>query len=160
MPVRNLFIQPEKMLDEVDIKPGCHVLDFGCGPGVFSLNIARRTTDSGRVNALDIHPLAVKSVEKKAVQEGLNNIKTILSSCSTSLSDNCVDLAILFDVFHMLDNQEKVLMEIHRVLKSEGILYFSDHHMKEPEILERLSNSGLFKLLQKGKRTYSFKTQN
>ncbi|MEW6040790.1 MAG: hypothetical protein AB1633_04645 [Elusimicrobiota bacterium] len=33
---------------------------------------------------------------------------------------------------------------------------FSDHHMKEDEILSRITNTKSFKLLRKGKRTYSF----
>jgi len=49
-----------------------------------------------------------------------------------------------------------VLEELHRVLKPEGILSFSDHHMKESEILSRLTSGGLFRLWKKGKKTYSF----
>ena len=53
-------------------------------------------------------------------------------------------------------NQEEVLIELHRVLKSDATLCFSDHHMKEIEILRRLTEKGLFKLLRKGRRTFVF----
>ena len=156
MPIRNLFMPPEKMLAEVEIKTGYHVLDFGCGPGIFTIMIAERIGQSGVVYALDIHPLAVRMVEQKARKKNLTNIKTILSSCSTPLPDNSLDLVIFFDVFHVLDNQEEVLIELHRMLKSESIMCFSDHHMKEAQILPRLTENGLFKLIGKGKMTYRF----
>jgi len=59
-------------------------------------------------------------------------------------------------VFHKLNNQEEVLIELHRVLKSDATMCFSDHHMKKLEILKRLAENGLFKLQRKGKRTLTF----
>jgi ubiquinone/menaquinone biosynthesis C-methylase UbiE len=144
------------MLNEVKIKPGFKVIDYGCGPGIFTIMIAEKIGQSGIVYALDIHPLAIKSVEQKARRSNFQNIKTILSNCSTSLTENSLDLVIFFDVFHVLDNQEEVLIELHRVLKPEATMCFSDHHMKETQILPRLTENGLFKLMGKGKRTYSF----
>ena len=160
MPIRNLFMQPNKMFAEVEIEPGCRALDYGCGPGVFSIMLAEKIGQSGLVYALDIHHLAVKTVEQKAQKKGLTNIKTILSSCSTSLPDNSLDLIIFFDVFHVLDNQEEVLMELHRVLKPDAIMYFSNHHMKENYIVSTLTNRGLFKLKSKGRKTFRFSKVN
>ena len=156
MPIRNFFMPPAKMLAEVEINPGYKVLDYGCGPGAFTIMIAETIGQSGTVYALDIHPLAIKAVEYKALNKNLTNIKTILSNCSTSLSDNSLDLVIFFDVFHTLDNKEEVLIELHRVLKSDATMCFSDHHMKEAEILKRLTKNGLFKLQRKGRRTLAF----
>ena len=156
MPIRNFFMPPNKILAEVGIKPGYRVLDFGCGPGVFTIAIAEKTGQSGLVYALDIHPLAVKMVEQKALKKNLANIKTILSDSTTSLPDNTLDLIIFFDVFHMLDNQEEVLMELHRVLKPQAIMCFSDHHIEDAHIVSVLTENGLFKFMDKGKRTYSF----
>ncbi len=137
-------------------RPGNDSLPAGSGgPGAFTIMIAEIIGQSGIVYALDIHPLAIKAIEKKARKKNLSNIKTILSSCSTSLPNNSLDLVIFFDVFHTLNNQEEVLIELHRVLKSDATMCFSDHHMKEIEILERLTEKGLFKLQRKGRRTLS-----
>lgn len=156
MPIRNLFMPPEKMLAEVEIKTGYYVLDFGCGPGTFTIMIAEKVGQSGMVYALDIHPLAMRTVEQKAKKKNLANITTILSNCSTSLPDSSLDLIIFFDVFHVLDNQEEVLAELHRVLKLGAVLCFSDHHMEEEQILTRLLESGLFTLKKKGKKIFTF----
>ncbi len=63
---------------------------------------------------------------------------------------------MLNDIFHDLSEPAKVLGELRRVLKSDGILSFTDHHMKEDQILAGVTNEGLFKLSKKGERTYTF----
>lgn len=156
MPIRNFFMPPEKMFTEIEIRPGEHVLDFGCGPGTFTLMAAEKTGPLGIVYTLDIHPLAIKTVEKKTLNKKLANVKTILSSCPTSLPDESLDAIIFFDVFHILDNQNEVLRELHRVLKQGAVMYFSDHHMKEEHITAKLAEKGLFKLEGKGERTFRF----
>ena len=156
MPIRNIFMNPDKILAEIKIKPGSHILDFGCGPGVFTIKLAEKTGRSGLIYALDIHPLASKTIRQKARRKNLENIRTIQSDCSTSLPDNSLDCVIFFDVFHVLNNQEEVLMELYRVLKPEAIMYFSDHHLVEARIVTSLTENGLFKLMNKGERTYSF----
>ena len=111
---------------------------------------------TGKVYAQDIHPLAIKMVEQKAAKEELGNIQTILSHCQTTIPDNSLDLVIIFDVFHELDNQYEVLNEIHRVLKLDAVMCFSDHHMKEERILSKLNNTGLFTLEKRGRMTIRF----
>jgi ubiquinone/menaquinone biosynthesis C-methylase UbiE len=62
----------------------------------------------------------------------------------------------LYDIFHDLSDPNEILKELHRVLKPDGVLSFSDHHLKEDEIVSGVSNSGLFSLSKRGQRTYSF----
>ena len=156
IPIRNIFMPPDKILAEVKLKRSSHVLDFGCGPGAFTTLIADKIGPSGIVYALDINSLAVSMVERKARKKNLVNVKTIHSNCSTALPDSCLDHIICFDVFHALDNHHEVLSELHRVLKPKGLIYFSDHHLKEIEILQRLTAQGLFKFKVKGRWTFSF----
>jgi len=151
------FLLPRKnILKEVGIKPGFRVLDYGCGPGGYIIPIARLVGESGKVYALDIHPLAIQKVQDIASKKHLTNVKTILSSCQTGLPDNTLDAVLLYDIFHHLSDPHVVLKELCRVLKSDGILSFNDHHMKENEIVSKVTNSGLFRLLKKGQRTYTF----
>jgi ubiquinone/menaquinone biosynthesis C-methylase UbiE len=147
---RDIFLQVQGILKESGIRPGLCILDFGCGPGSYSIAAAEMTGDSGKVYALDIHPLAVQSVQKRAAKKGLKNIETILSDCATGLPDESVDVALLYDTFHELGDQEEVLKELHRVLKPGGILSISDHHMKESEITDKIGSRGMFDLSGKG----------
>jgi ubiquinone/menaquinone biosynthesis C-methylase UbiE len=144
------------LLKEAGIEPGFCILDYGCGPGSYIAPLAQLVGTSGKIYALDIHPLAIKEVQKIAARKANGNIKTIESDCNTGLPDNHVDVVLLYDTFHNLSQPYDVLRELHRVLKSGGTLSFSDHHMKEQDILTRVTKTGLFKLSTKGKKTYSF----
>ena len=154
--VRDLFLPRKNVLAEVDIQPGYHVLDYGCGPGSYITPLAKLVGESGEIYALDIHPLAVQHVQRLAKKKRFNNVHTIHSDCQTGLPDQSIDVAILYDTLHELDEEEKVLMELHRILKQGGILTLSDHHLKEDEIQSRVAEKGLFKLSKKGKKTFSF----
>ncbi len=137
-------------------RPGSHVLDYGCGPGGYVTGVAELAGKSGRIYALDIHPLAIRSVQKMASKRQLTNVTTICSDCRTQLPDSSIDVVILYDTFHTLTDPDGVLEELHRVMKQDGILSFSDHHMKEDEVLSEVTKKRLFRLLREGKKTYSF----
>ena len=145
------------VLEEAGIERGSQVLDYGCGTGSYSIIAAEAAGNTGSIHALDIHPLAMEKVAKRASDKGLDNIRTILSDCATGLPDSSIDVALLYDIFHMLDNREEVLRELHRVLKPGGLLSFSDHHMKEENIKNGVTAGGLFELEAEGKRTYRFR---
>jgi len=154
--IRDLFRPRMELLKEAGIETGFRVLDYGCGPGSYIEPIAELVGGSGEIYALDIHPLAVQRVQKIAERKGLSNVKTIGSDCDTGLEDNAMDVVVLHDVFHAFSRPDDVLGEIHRVLKPDGILSFSDHHMQEPDILVKVTKTGLFKLTTKGQKTYNF----
>jgi ubiquinone/menaquinone biosynthesis C-methylase UbiE len=154
--VRDFFKPRKNIVQEIGIKEGFQVLDYGCGPGGYVPAVAELVGESGKLWALDINPFAIKTVKKLAVKKHLSNVKTILSDCDTGLPDDSVDIVLLYDAFHDLADPDKVLTELHRVLKPSGILSFSDHHLTETEIASQMTRNGLFTLAKKGKRTYSF----
>ena len=153
---RDFLLPRVYVLKEAGIRPGFHVLDYGCGPGSYIAPLANLVGESGKIYALDIHPLAIQMVQKIVLKKGLGNVETIHSDCATGLEKNLIDVVLLYDTYHNLSDSESVLTELHRVLKPEGLLSFSDHHMKEDEILSRITETGLFRLSEKGKKTYSF----
>jgi len=153
---RDFRLPRKNILKEVGIKAGFQVLDYGCGPGSYIIPLAELVGESGKVYALDIHPLAIRKVQNIASKKQLANMETILSDCQTGLPDNTLDAVLLYDAFHHLSDPDVVLKELYRVLKPDGILSFSDHHMKESEIVSQVTNSRLFRLSRKGERTYTF----
>jgi ubiquinone/menaquinone biosynthesis C-methylase UbiE len=153
---RDLFLPRKTVLKEVGMQSGFHVLDYGCGPGSYIVPVRELVGKSGKIYALDITPLAIQMVQKIVSKKQLTNVETIHSECKTGLSDSSVDVVLLYDTFHALRDPNGVLEELHRVLKPDGILSFSDHHMKENEIISKVTIRGLFKLSKKDKTTYSF----
>jgi len=147
------------VLKEADIKPGFQVLDYGCGPGGYVADTAELVGESGTVYALDIHPLAAQRVQDMARTKRLTNVKTICSDCKTGLPDNSVDVVLLYDIFHLLSDPQAILVELHRVLKPDGMLSFSDHHISKSKIISGVTRGQLFTLLGKDKWTYRFSIQ-
>ena len=117
---------------------------------------AKRVGVTGRVYALDLHPLAIQSVRRLAASRGLRNVETIQSDCRTDLPAGSVDVALLFDVLHMLSEPKAVLAELHRVLKPGGVLAVVEPHLNGKDIVARVSKGRLFRLDGKGQRTCSF----
>ncbi len=156
MSIRN-FLRPRKpILDELGIKEGNTILDYGCGPGSYSVIASAMVGATGKVYSLDIHPLAMKKVSSIAASKKLTNIETILSDCATGLENDSVDIVLFHDIFHALSQPEAVLGEFYRVLKPGGFVSASDHHMNEAAITAGMTGAGLFKLARKGKRSYIF----
>ena len=152
---RDVFYKPRKILMcSAILKPGSIVLDYGCGPGSYSIESAQAVGEAGKIYSLDIHPLAIENVQKLASERGLTNIETILSDCKTSLPAESVDVVLLYYTFHYLKNSDLVLKELHRVMKSEGILSFMDFNIKK--FSATIIDSGLFKLEKENKKIYTF----
>ena len=158
--LRDLLSPPGRVLDEAGVKPGLHVLDYGCGPGSYTVAAAELVGQSGKVYAADINPLALRRVQQVASRKGLRNIETIQTGCATGLESSAIDIAILYDTFHDLEDSQGVLTELHRVLKPGCLLSFSDHHMEEGEILGGVAGGGRFRLSRRGRKTYSFSKVN
>lgn len=154
--LRDWLRPPLKILREAGVLPGMTVLDFGCGPGGFSLAAARLVGREGLVYALDIHPLAVTKVYRAAVKKGLWNIHPIHGGHADELLNESADFVLVYDVLHDIPETDSVLGEIHRVLKTDGILSVSDHHLGEAPLLSIITGSGLFRLTQCNRLTCQF----
>lgn len=155
--VRDLLMPPWLIVKDAGVSSGDVVLDFGCGDWSCSIAAAKAVGAEGKVYALDVHPDACEKVMKRAKKKGLKNIETIESDCMTGLSDECVDIVFFHEVLHALgDKKQRVLKELYRVLKDDGVLSFSEHSMKEKKVMALVTGGGLFKLLKKGEDLYRF----
>lgn len=146
----------KEIVEEVGLKAGFQVPDYGCGPGGYVLPVAKIIGSSGKLYALDAASIAIEMVNKIVAKNHLNNVETILSDCDTKLPDGKLNVVLLYDVFHDLEDQKSVLKELHRVLKENGEISFSDHHLKDNEIVSRITEDGLFTFQKKNSNTYTF----
>lgn len=154
--LRDLFRPPERILQEAGIREGLTVLDFGCGPGGFSLAAARMVGPRGRVYAVDHHPLAVRSVRIAAGRRGLDNIRPVLGTDLAGLPEESVDLGLVYDVLHDLPEPGPVLSGLHRILKPGGVLSVSDHHLRTETLVSSITGAGLFLFAGGTRRTFQF----
>jgi ubiquinone/menaquinone biosynthesis C-methylase UbiE len=123
-PLRYRLSHPIRILESAGIRPGQQILEIGCGTGFFTIPAAQLAGDSGRVYAVDPHPLAIEQVARKVQQAGLDNVRLIKADATEAgLASGSIDLALLFGVIPSpLIPLDHLLAEIHRLLRSEGAL--------------------------------------
>jgi ubiquinone/menaquinone biosynthesis C-methylase UbiE len=147
--IRDLLQNPRRSLEKAGLTKGMSVVDYGCGPGSFTMPAAELVGHEGRVFAVDIHPLAISTVEQKASRKGLQNVETILvTGYDTGIEKSSVDRVLLIDTIHAIEDPDALFREIHRMLKPDGLLFMEKGHMAMPEQKSLLEKTGLFKITE------------
>jgi SAM-dependent methyltransferase len=120
-PGRDERLQINRVMDILAITPGKNVADIGAGSGWFTVRAARRVTETGSVYAVDINPDAARYIDKRAQQEGLHNVKTILSkSDDPQLPANTIDSVLLLKTYHEVDKPVTLLQNLRASLRPGG----------------------------------------
>ncbi len=118
------FSEPEKNINQLDLKEGMHVADFGAGSGFYAVAIAKRVGDSGRVYAIDVQKDLLTALLNKAKSEGLFNIQNIWGDIDeiggSSLADKSVDACVVSNVLFQSENRANLIKEVSRILKPKG----------------------------------------
>ncbi len=155
---RRWLLPPGRTLRGAGVAGGQSVLEVGCGTGFFTLPAAGMIGESGRLIALE--PLAdfAERVREKVREAGLENVEVVRrDALETGLKSASVDLVfLLFGVlpFPTLP-LDKLLPEMHRVLKAEGrlALWMFPVSAGVPSAIQR---SGLFTALGKKHGVYTY----
>lgn len=127
--IKNRDLYYERLiLDDVQ---GLRVLEYGCGTGSHSLEMARR---GAHVVGIDISSVGVDIAREKAEQAGLANaIYEVMDAEAMTFPDASFDLIIGEGILHHLD-LEKSFSEIARVLKEDGRAVFQEPLGHNPAI--------------------------
>ena len=117
---RRLYENPGKILGPY-INKGMTVLDMGCGPGYFSVEMARMVSAKGRVIAADLQEGMLDIVKQKIAGTGLEE-RIILHKCETDKTGIAekVDFILMFYVVHEIPDPGTFFGEMSSLLKPEG----------------------------------------
>lgn len=99
---------------------GKHVLDIASGEGYGTHILAQ---SAARAAGVDISPEAVANATKNYAGENLSFLEG--SAVAIPLPDASVDVVVSFETLEHLHEQEKMLQEIRRVLRDDGLLIMS-----------------------------------
>jgi len=121
--VRRLLQNPQKILKPF-IKKGMVVLDLGCGPGFFSIEIAKLLNGSGEVIAADLQEGMLDKVSQKITGTELEQSVKLYKCHEESLGITVkVDFVLAFYMIHEVPNQEKLFRELKSILKPNGMIF-------------------------------------
>jgi len=145
----DLIWNPRRHLKKIPLKEGMVVVDYGCGPGRYTLPVAKLVGSKGKVFAVDIQPLAIKTVKEKAARQCLTNIKAILVDFyNTGIQSSSTNLVLLIDTLHLINDRHALFHEIHRLLKQDGFLFMDPGHMKMTKAREIVESTGFFTIVE------------
>jgi ubiquinone/menaquinone biosynthesis C-methylase UbiE len=151
-----LFVNPYSRLSTAGLKQGQKVLEIGCGPGFFTVPAAKIVGNGGFVYALDLNRFAVGHVRRKIEHNSLRNVEVMCADAiKTGLPDASIDVAFLFSVIHAFPDVGEVMKEMHRVLKTDGVMSIQSGWPEE-KLLDAVTANGLFHLREKKNRLYRY----
>jgi ubiquinone/menaquinone biosynthesis C-methylase UbiE len=141
--IRGWLQNPKKILRPY-IKEGMTVLDLGCGPGFFSVDMANMVGKSGRVIAADLQEGMLKKLKDKIKGTELEN-RVILHKCEENkigISEN-VDFILAFYIVHEVIKKEEFLTELGTILKPNGLLLIVEppFHVSKKAFKETIRNA-------------------
>ena len=156
---RRWLQNPQKILRPY-IEKGMTVLDIGCGPGFFSIDMAQLVGKSGQVIASDLQEGMLQKLRVKIQGTELEERFT-LHKCKENkigVSKN-IDFVLVFYMLHEVANQEEFLNEIRSILKPNGQVLIVEplFHVSKPafeEIIRKARNAG-FTIVERPKVFFS-----
>ena len=122
-PDREAWQRPDRVMDALGIADGSVVADLGAGGGWFTIRLARRVGPNGLVYAEDIQPQMIEAIERRVQREALKNVTTVLGSADNpTLPESQLDVALMVDSFHEVEDTHALLTNIRSALKQGGRL--------------------------------------
>jgi ubiquinone/menaquinone biosynthesis C-methylase UbiE len=131
-PKRDAWQKPHEVIQALALKPDAVVADIGSGTGYFSARLANMVP-KGRVYGVDIEPDMVKYLAERAKREKLTNVTSVAGAPDDPRLPEKVDLIIMVDVFHHIDNRERYLGKLRASLKPGGRIAIIDFRLDSPD---------------------------
>lgn len=140
---RRLIQNPRKMLKPY-IEAGMTILDLGCGPGFFSIDMAKMTGSSGHVIAADLQDGMLRKVEAKIKGTQLEE-RITLHKCEADkigVTEE-VDFVLLIYMVHEVPDIDELFSEIAAILKPQGqvLLVEPPFHVSKTEFEDTLNKA-------------------
>ena len=119
-PDRDAWQRPDQIMDHLGIGEGSIVADLGAGGGWFTIRLARRVGPNGRVYAQDIQPEMIGAIDRRVEREGLKNVQTVLGTAVDPQLPAPVDVVLIVDAYHEMDDPRTLLRNVRKSLKPGG----------------------------------------
>lgn len=115
-----------KYLEEFHIlKPGLEIVDFGCGTGHDSFQIAP-VIFPGHILGLDVTDEMVEFASQTALKLNIPNVSFKQAESLQIIPDQSKDLLLVNNVFNILIHKNDFVTEANKLLKVDGILVIAD----------------------------------
>lgn len=126
-PGRDAWQKPETVLSVLAVRRGMTVADLGAGTGYFSVHLAKAVGPEGRVLAIDVEPKLVEYMKERGAKAQLPQIAPVLAPPDDpKLPSKGVDLVLIVDTWHHIDDRLHYLAKLAAGLKAGGVVAVVD----------------------------------
>jgi ubiquinone/menaquinone biosynthesis C-methylase UbiE len=148
----------DEILETLGLRSGQIIADIGSGGGYFTYRFAKAVGENGKVYAVDINQEFLTFIKKQAIEQGLQNIITLLSPSELPpLPTRTFDIIFMRNVTHHLPHRIKYFQILKDTLKPLGRIaiieydgrgrYFSfqrlhRHYVPKDLLIEEMRQAG------------------
>ena len=125
-PLRKFILSPSRLVNLLALNQSANVLELGCGPGYYSAKTARKIP-GGKLTLVDIQQEMLDMAKERMESFGLSNINYIRADASRlPFEKDSFDVIFLVAMLGEVPDQEGCIRELHRVLRSGGLVSVSE----------------------------------
>lgn len=152
-PARDAWQKPHEVIQALALSPDATVADIGAGTGYFAVRLANMLP-TGKVYAVDVEPDMVRYLAERAKREGRDNLIAIAGEPGDPKLPGKVDLVLMVDVHHHIDDRVRYFRRLKASLKPGGRIAIIDFRLDSPtgpprsaripanRVVEELSSAG------------------
>ncbi len=130
-PERDAWQKPHEVIQALALKPDAVVADIGAGTGYFSVRLAHMVPQ-GRIYGVDTEPAMVKHLAARAKGAKLGNVNALLGAPDDPRLPEKVDLILLVDVYHHIEDRSRYFRRLRDSLKPGGRVVIIDFRRDSP----------------------------
>ena len=126
-------LDPFLITSFMPIEPYDHVADIGCGPGYFSIRLAKHLV-YGKLYALDVLDEMLEALQRRVAEANLGNVEIL--KCGVTefpLPKESLDGAFMAFVVHQNDDRTAFLAAVRDLLRPRGWCTILEWYRKETE---------------------------
>jgi ubiquinone/menaquinone biosynthesis C-methylase UbiE len=118
------FEHGQHLVRQLNIKPGDHVLDLGCGTGRLGEYLSKIVGTNGRIYGIDPAGHRIQIANDKIKDQKPANVSFRVGGGEdlSYFADNSFDKVVINVVFHWIKDKKSTISEVFRVLKPGGLV--------------------------------------
>ncbi len=155
-PARDAWQKPRELVAALAVRPGAWVADLGAGTGYFSRYLDAAVGPTGVVFAVDVEPNLVVHLRARAEEERTATVIPVLASMNDPrLPPRALDLVLIVDTYHHLDDRRAYFRRLGTALKPKGRIAIVDwqqrdlpigppreHKIARPQVVDEMRAAG------------------
>ena len=160
-PARDAWQKPHELVAALHLRPGMTVADLGAGTGYFSRHLSSAVGQRGTVFAVELEPSLLVHLRDRAEKEKIDNVVPVLASADDPrLPAGRVDVVLIVDTYHHLDDRLHYLARLRRALGPGGRVAIvewqkrelpvgppMEHKLAREQVIDEMTSAG-YRLLE------------